>query len=96
MSRDDLKEKLVGDSARRTIIQLVIASVFVGVVLALVGLSPADFWGGVFDGVKGVISTIGDSLGEVVVNLLTYLVLGAAIVVPVWLVARLLTGGGKR
>jgi len=90
-----LKTRIVGRSPRRTLVQLVIASIIVGAVLAFLGLSPIGFWNGIFDAVKGLVSAIGNSASEVVVNLVTYLLLGAVIVVPVWLISRLLSGRGK-
>ncbi len=94
MADEPLKTRLAGRNPRRTMIQLVIASVVVGAFLAFWGLSPGEFWSGVFNFVKGIVGWLGDSVGEIVVNLLTYLLLGAAIVIPLWLVARMLSGGG--
>ena len=89
---DDLKNRFFGRSMSKTLIQLIIASVIVGAVLVLLGVSPVNFWRGVFDGVWDVVSAIGDSFGEIVGNLAKYLIVGAAIVIPIWLVARLLSG----
>jgi hypothetical protein len=85
-----LRERIVGGNPAKTALKLVVASIFVGGILAVLNVSPIDFWNGIFSTVKGVISRIGDTAGEVVVNLATYLVLGAAIVVPIWIVMRLL------
>ncbi len=84
--------RLAGSNPRRTLIKLVVASVVVGAFLAFWGVSPAEFWGGVFDFIKGIVGWLGDSVGEIVVNLLTYLLFGAAIVVPVWLISRMMSG----
>lgn len=92
MAEEDFKTRFVGRSVTRTIIQLAIASIFVGAIFSFFGLGPQDFWRGLFDGVRGVLSAIGESFGEVVLNLVTYLVIGAAVVVPIWLVARILSG----
>jgi len=91
MAQDDLKTRIVGKSARRTIIQLVIASIIVGAIFSVLGLGALEFWRGMFDGIKNLLSAIGDSFGEIALNLATYLVIGAAIVVPIWLAARLLS-----
>ena len=85
-----LRETFIRGNPAKTVIKLVIASIFVGGILAVLNVSPIEFWNGIFSAVKGVISRIGDTAGEVVVNLATYLVLGAAIVVPIWIVMRLL------
>jgi hypothetical protein len=81
---------LKGD-AWRTLVKLAVASVIVGGVLAFVGVSPVAFWRGVFDSFRSLLSFIGDSAGEIAVNLLTYLFFGALIVVPVWLTIKLLS-----
>lgn len=93
MPEGDLKHRIAGRNPRRTAIQLVIASIVVGAFLAFWGVSPADFWGGLFDVVSGIVGWLGDSVGEIVVNLATYLLFGAAIVVPVWLILRIVGGG---
>lgn len=93
---DRLAERVTGGQPRRTLIQLTIASVIVGAFLAFWGVSPGEFWSGIFDFVKGVFGWLGDSVGEIVLNLATYLLFGAAIVVPVWLVLRIINGERKR
>lgn len=95
MANNELGKKLIGAQPRRTVIQLVIASVLVGAFLAFWGISPREFWSGAFNFVKGLVSWLGDSVGEVVTNLLTYLLFGAAIVIPVWLVMRVINGPGR-
>ena len=96
MSEDPSKFRLAGANPRRTVIQLVIASVVVGAFLAFWGVSPADFWRGAFNFFKGIVGWLGDSVSEIVVNLITYLLFGAAIVVPIWLILRVINGDGRR
>lgn len=93
---DDLKTRFVGKRPGKTTLQLVIASIFVGGVLYLLEISPFDFWRGIFETVRNVVETILGSFGEIVGDLFTYLVLGAAIVIPIWLVARLLSSGRSK
>ena len=92
MASDDLKTRIVGRSVTRTVIQLIIISIFVGALLSFLGLGPQEFWRGIFDAIKNVVSAIGESFSEIALNLITYLVIGAAVVVPIWLIARLLSG----
>jgi hypothetical protein len=96
MADNDLGRKLIGSQPRRTGIQLVIASVLVGAFLAFWGISPREFWSGAFEFFKGILGWLGDSVGEIVTNLLTYLLFGAAIVIPVWLVLRIINGPGRK
>jgi len=96
MSDGPVKSRFAGTDPRRTAIQLIIASVLVGAFLAFWGISPAEFWRGIFDFLRGILGWLGDSVGEILMNLLTYLLFGAAIVVPVWLISRALGGGSGR
>lgn len=96
MTDDHRKLRLIGRAPVRTLVKLVIASLIVGIVLAAVGVSPIGFWRSVIDGLSNLVSALGNSFVEIVVNLATYLVFGAAIVVPVWLIARLLSGARDR
>lgn len=96
MADKDLGRRLIGSQPRRTAIQLAIASILVGAFLAFWGVSPREFWSGAFNFFKGLVGWLGDSVGEVVTNLLTYLLLGAAIVIPVWLVMRVINGPDRR
>jgi hypothetical protein len=83
---------LLGPSPRRTAIKLVMASLIVGLILAFLGVSPTEFWRGVWNFVSGIVGLIGDTAGEVALNLGAYVLFGAAIVVPVWVAMRLLNG----
>ena len=96
MSDEQPRFRIAGSNPRRTIIQLVIASVVVGAFLAFWGVSPADFWRGAFDFFSGILGWLGDSVSEIVINLATYLLFGAAIVVPIWIVMRIINGDGRR
>lgn len=89
--REEIKQRIFGRSIGRTVIQLIIASIFVGAIFSFIGLGAFEFWEGIFRWVRDIIATIGDSLGEIVINLLTYFLIGAAIVIPIWLIARILT-----
>jgi len=75
----------------RTALQFIVASIIVGAVFSFFGVGPQEFWRGVFSNVRNIIASLGESFGEIILTLVTYLVIGAAIVLPVWLVARLLT-----
>lgn len=89
---DKTTPRILGASTGRTILHLAIASIIVGAVFSFFGLGPREFWRGVFSSVRGVISAIGENVGEVIATLGAYLFIGAAIVIPIWLIARLLSG----
>ncbi|MEE2691307.1 MAG: DUF6460 domain-containing protein [Pseudomonadota bacterium] len=94
-TRDDLKTRFLGRSLTRTLVSLAVASIVVGALLNFIGVTPGAFWSGFYRTVRGVISALGDSIGEVIGTLVTYLLIGAAIVLPIWFVSRLFSGRKK-
>ena len=91
MSENKWKERLTRGNGTGTVVKLVIASIIVGAVFSFLGIGVREFWSGVFDNVKDVASMLGENVGEVALTLLTYLLIGAGIVIPIWFVARLLS-----
>jgi len=79
-------ERLLGDRPGSLAIKLLLISLFVGFVMTALGFSAADLAYGV---VQMVRDTIKDG-GAVFQQLGAYVLTGAAIVVPVWLILRLL------
>ena len=90
MSDEDLRSRIGRSFGIRTLIQLVIANVVVGAIFSFIGISPREFWSGIYDTFQGIISSLGESFAEVVITIIQYLVIGAAIVIPIWLLSRLL------
>ncbi|MEX0643814.1 MAG: DUF6460 domain-containing protein [Parvularculaceae bacterium] len=93
---DDLKTRLAGRNLGKTILQLIVACIFVGAILAVLDISPFGFWRAIFNGVRNLVEAIAGSFGEIVSNILTYFILGAAIVLPVWLILRLVSRRGSK
>ncbi len=91
MANDKTNSRFFGKGVARTAVQLIIASIIVGAIFSFLGLGALEFWRGIFETVKNLLSAIGESFGEIALNLITYLIIGAAIVVPIWLIARLLS-----
>lgn len=78
--------KFLGDSLWRVILKLLVASLLLGIVLATFGLSPRDIYQRAFDLVQSVWN-----LGfDAILRFGDYIMLGAAIVVPVFIVLRLM------
>ncbi|GGD09933.1 DUF6460 domain-containing protein [Aquisalinus flavus] len=74
----------------RTVLFLVLASFLAGVLLDLIGMAPLEFWRGIVDGVRDFFAAL-FSIGWGTISLiLNYVIFGALIVVPVWLVVFLL------
>lgn len=87
--------RLTGGSPLRTLLWLVFMSIVVGFVLETIGLDPFNFVRhliGNFDRFVEWVMNLGTGA---VVAILRYLVWGAVVVVPIWLVMRL-TGTGRR
>jgi len=87
-------ERFFGGSPAAVILQLAIASVIIGVVLSFFGFNPANL----YDAVLRIWDWV-SSLGlDAVKRVLRYLVLGAIIVVPLWLLSRIFSffGPGRR
>lgn len=87
-------EKFFGGSPAAVIIKLAIASIIIGVILSFFGYNPWNLYGA-FVRLGRWISSFGLDTLE---TLLRYLVLGAIIVIPLWLLSRLFSffGGGDR
>ncbi|HEY1542454.1 MAG TPA: DUF6460 domain-containing protein [Xanthobacteraceae bacterium] len=66
-------------------LRIVLLSVLVGVILSALGLDPRDIWHSVID----LILRIWNMGWDAVVWLWRYFLLGAVIVVPIWLLMRL-------
>ena len=72
--------------------KLIVLSILVGVVLAALGLDP---WN-IFESLQRIVRWVWDLGFDAVRRLWRYFLLGAAIVVPVWLIMRLAKAPGER
>ncbi|MBN9008848.1 MAG: integrase [Rhizobiales bacterium] len=88
---NDTVTRFFGGSPVRIAIQLVVLSFFLGLVLNALGVSPYDIVNGLRDLFRRIYDMGFDTIGIVV----RYILLGAVIVVPIWLVLRL-TRVGRR
>ncbi len=68
-----------------TILSLLMASFVVGILLWVFGIDPMDLW----NDLGGTLRRIVDATGDIVEWAGRYIVLGAIIVVPVWVVWKL-------
>ncbi|MGE0847056.1 MAG: DUF6460 domain-containing protein [Flavobacteriaceae bacterium] len=83
---NDTLEKVLGGSPGAVALRLVVLSIIVGVVLSALGLDPRD----IIDSLVRLAHRVYDMGFEAVEWVFRYFLLGAAIVVPVWLVLRAL------
>ncbi len=76
----------LGDSLGRTIIKLLIISFVVGIIMSALNFTPWDVWYGIRDFFVSIYNLGFDALGKIG----KYFLLGAGIVVPVFLILRFL------
>lgn len=82
-------DKFLGGSPGRVVLRLVFLSFVVGVIMSALNLYPLDLLEGVVNFVRELWRAGFEALGRVG----EYFVLGAMVVVPVWVVLRLLSMG---
>jgi len=78
-------EKYFGGPVIPTILKLAIVSFLVGIVLVIFGVEPFGFWTKFLDTVIDAWELVFEFLGSA----WGYFVIGAIIVVPIWLIIRL-------
>lgn len=78
--------RFLGDTPGRTLMKLIVASLIVGFTMTLFNIMPADLLRSVRDGLMELWRTGFDTLGEIG----TWLLLGASVVLPVFILIRLL------
>lgn len=79
--------RILGDSPLRVLLKLAVASFIVGMIMASLGLSP---WG-ILLGVRDFFIRLWNMGFAAIDQFLGYILLGAAVVVPIWLVLRLIS-----
>jgi hypothetical protein len=83
--------RFLGDTPGRVILKLLVLSFVVGVLLSALDLHPLDVFDGMVDFIRRLWNLGFEALGQ----LGGYFVLGAVVVVPVWIVIRLLAMGRR-
>lgn len=84
--------RILGDTPGRVLLRLIILSIVVGIVMAMFGIEPWD-----------IVEWLRDSFHDIwrmgftaVERAAKYFLLGAVVVIPIWLVLRLLKFGSGR
>jgi hypothetical protein len=80
-------DKLLGGPLIPTLFKLLVASVIVGILLAFFGIQPADLWRDFLNTVARIWHMGFDAIDWS----FRYILLGAVVVIPVWIVVRLWT-----
>ena len=78
--------RFLGDTPFRVAVKLVVLSVVVGIVMSAVGWTPRT----IYDGIARFFERLWDLGFDAIYSSFEYLFLGAAIVVPVFILIRLL------
>ena len=86
---NDVVNRFFGGPPLSVALKIILLSVVVGVILSALGLDPRDIWQSLVDLVRHVWNMGWDA----VLWMWRYFLLGAVIVVPIWLVVRLLKAG---
>ena len=81
--------QFLGGSPLSVIVRLVLLSILVGFILRAIGFDPLD----IFASIDRLIRWVWNMGFDTVVWLWRYFLLGAVIVVPIWLIVRLSKGG---
>jgi hypothetical protein len=84
-------ERIIGGNPALVLIRLVVLSLIVGILLAALGFSPFD----IIDSIRQLFERIYDMGFAAVEKAMRYFLLGAVIVFPVWLIARVLKLMGR-
>jgi hypothetical protein len=78
-------QRFLGGSPLAVLFKLVLLSILIGVVLAALGLDPRN----IFVSIERLIRSIWNMGFEAIEWLWQYFLLGAVIVIPIWLIIRL-------
>jgi hypothetical protein len=85
VTKNDTVTRIFGGSPLAVLGRLVLVSILVGVVLSALGLDPFD----IVRSIQRLIRSIWDMGFDAIRWLWRYLLLGAVVVVPIWLIIRL-------
>jgi hypothetical protein len=86
---NDIVNRFFGGPPLSVLIRLILLSILVGVILSAIGLDPRDIW----RSVERLVRSVWDMGWDAVVWVWRYFLLGAVIVVPIWLLVRLAKSG---
>jgi Family of unknown function (DUF6460) len=86
---NDVVNRFFGGPPLSVAVRIILLSILVGVILSAIGLDPRDIW----RSVEQLVRSVWNMGWDAVVWVWRYFLLGAVIVVPIWIVVRLLKGG---
>jgi hypothetical protein len=86
------RQQFFGDSIVGTLVRLVLLSIVVGIVFSVLGITPFNL----IERMQQLVSRIIDLGFDAFRSIITYFLLGAVVVIPVWFVVRLFRLGRPR
>lgn len=86
------RNRLFGGNPVAVIIRLVVISIVVGIVLSALNIRPDE----ILYHIQRLIQRISDLGFDFVVKIFGYFLIGAVVVIPIWLIARLLGAFGRK
>ena len=86
MSTSDVVQRFFGGPPLAVIARLILLSILVGVVLHAIGLDPVNL----IDSIRRLFVSIWESGFDAILWVWRYFLLGAVLVVPIWLLTRLM------
>jgi hypothetical protein len=86
VARTTYVNRFFGGPPLAVIFRLALLSVLVGVILAVLGLDPLN----ILRSIENLVRAVWDMGFDAVLSLWRYFLLGAAIVVPIWLIVRII------
>ena len=92
VSKNNALENFLGGSPGAVFVKLMFVSLVVGALLMWLDIRPDSIWRGVVDFTKRIYALGFGAVHE----LISYILAGAAIVVPAWFLLRLFSAGGRR
>ncbi|MEM6648995.1 MAG: DUF6460 domain-containing protein [Pseudomonadota bacterium] len=72
-----------------TLVKLGVASLIVGTILGVTKINPLDFWEGVIISAREMFRSLFGIGWDGVKTVVSYTALGAVVVIPIWLIAKL-------
>jgi hypothetical protein len=80
------RNTFLGDTPLKVLVRLAVLSLVVGVILSVLDITPQNL----FQRIRDLLQAIYDLGFDAFEKVLSYLIVGAMVVVPIWLIARLL------
>jgi hypothetical protein len=89
---NDIVSRFLGGPPRSVLLRLVLLSILVGVILSAIGLDPFN----ILSSIERLVRAIWEMGWDAVSWVWRYFLLGAVLVIPIWLIVRLMKAPARR